>query len=123
MDKWQALYSFFSSFDVPAYDKNVPNNENNNEEFPRITYQSIIDSIGNTVQIDASVWDLNTSWTRVDNIVNAIDAHIKNMGCPQIDGGRYMVSKGRPFAQRMDDPENTEIKRTVLHINFEFLTE
>lgn len=119
MDKWQALNSFFDSFGVNAYDENVPDRE----KFPRITYQSSIGSIGNAVQIDASVWDLSTSWETVDNIVNAIDNHIKNMGCPQIDGGRYMVSKGTPFAQRMADPENTEIKRTVLHINFEFLTE
>lgn len=119
MDKWQALNSFFNSFGVNAYDELVPDRE----VFPRITYQSSVGALDDVLQIDASVWDKSTSWATVDNIVNAIDDHLKNMGCPEIDGGRYRAYRGTPFAQRMADPENDDIRRTVLHINFEFMTD
>lgn len=119
MDKWQALYSFFNSFGVQAYEvSTLPENAT----FPRITYSSAIGSIDDVIQIDASVWDLSNSWANVDEIVKAIESKIQNIGCPQIEGGRYRVYKGTPYAQRMTDPENDNIRRTVLHINFEFLT-
>ena len=119
MDKWQALNSFFNSFGCKAYEVGtVPNNAT----FPRITYESRISSIDEPVQIDASVWDLGSSWARNDGIVQAIERFINESGCPVIEGGRYHVYKGTPFAQRMSDPDNDNIRRTVLHINFEFLT-
>ena len=119
MDKWQALDSFFNGFGVEAYDDNsVPDDIS----YPYITYTSYIDSIGNDVQIDASIWDLNTSWERVDTLVNTIGERLLKMSCPAIDGGRYRAYKGRPFAQRLGDAEK-DIKRTVLHVNFEFMTE
>ena len=119
MDKWQALNSFFNSFGVKAYEAStVPENA----EFPRITYESGIASIDEPVQIDASVWDLSKSWGTVDGIVNNIESVVDSYPCPQIEGGRYRVYKGTPYAQRMSDPNNDDIRRTVLHINFEFLT-
>ena len=119
MDKWQALNSFFNSFGVAAYEVgSVPDKAS----FPRITYESRIGSLGDTIQIDASIWDLSNGWAKVDRIANDIERTINGMGCPQIDGGRYRVYKGTPYAQRMSEPDNDNIRRTVLHINFEFLT-
>ena len=121
MDKWQALNSFFNSFGVMAFEVGTVPDEYK-DTYPRITYESRIGSVGETVQIDASIWDLSSSWGNVDRIANAIEQRILSMECPQITGGRYYVYKGTPYAQRMNDPENDNIRRTVLHINFEFLT-
>lgn len=119
MDKWQALHRFWNSFNIPAYEvSSVPDDAG----YPRITYSAAIGSIDNDVQIDASVWDKSTSWGTVDGIVNQIESGITAMDCPVIEGGRYRVYKGTPFAQRLGDTDN-EIRRTVLHVNFEFLTE
>ena len=120
MDKWQALSDFFNGFGVSAYEVGcVPDTA----VFPRITYESRTASIDEPIQIDASVWDYNeSSFANVDRIVDSIEKAINIMDCPRIDGGRCRVYKGTPFAQRMSD-ENPNIRRTILHINFEFLTE
>lgn len=119
MDKWQALNSFFNSFGVPAYDEVTPDTE----KYPRITYQSVVGALGDEIQVDASVWDKDTSWETVDGIVDSIDRYLQAMGCPQIDGGRYRAYRGKPFAQRASVPESDEIRCTRLHINFEFMTD
>ena len=118
MDKWQALSDFFNGFATAYEVGTVPDNA----EFPYITYESRIGSLGDDIQIDASIWDRNTSWATVDGMADRIEKAINIMGCPRIDGGRYRVYKGTPYAQRMSDPNDT-IRRTVLHINFEFMTE
>lgn len=119
MDKWQALNNFFNSFGVTAYEEStVPDNAT----FPRITYESRTGALDDVIQIDCSVWDLSNSWGTVDRVVNTIESVVNSYACPQIEGGRYRVFKGTPFAQRMKDPENDNIRRTVIHLNFEFMT-
>ncbi len=118
MDKWQALYDFFSQF-LPAYEENsVPDDA----PYPRITYEARTGGFDDIVPITASVWDKGTSWENVDSVVNSMETAVNNYECPEIDGGRYRVYRGEPFAQRMKDPESDLIRRTRLQINFEFLT-
>lgn len=120
MDKWQAIHSFFEYSDIPVYEENsVPSDAT----YPRITYEARTGSIDDVVTISASVWDKNTSWESVDLIVNALENRIDTYGCPIIDGGRYRVYKGSPFAQRMGEPDNDLIRRCMLQINFEFMTQ
>ena len=122
MDKWQAQHDFWSSFGVPAYEEHsVPDDKKN--EFPRITYESATSVFETIVPITASIWTRSTSWARADEITNAIEQHIKSMGCPVINGGRYRVFIGdTTFAQSMDDPNDDQIKRKLIQVNFEFMT-
>lgn len=123
MDKWQVQYDFWSQFGVPAYEENsVPDLKE--VIFPYITYEASGSGFNEPVSVTASIWDKNTSWSRVDALSDLIEHHIRTMGCPKMDGGRYRVFIGStPFAQNMGDPDNDKIKRKVLNVNFEYMTE
>ena len=120
MDKWQAQHEFWSSFGVDAYEEHsVPDGA----KFPRITYESAMSTFENLVSVTASIWNRSTSWETIDKIADSIEQHIKTMGCPEIDGGRYRVFIGNTtFAQRMDDPEDDQIRLILINVTFEFMT-
>lgn len=122
MDKAQALHSFWSSFGLPAYDNTVVLDEG--ATMPYITYDVSTDSLENSLSLNASLWYMSTSWEAISKKAESIAFYIKHMNPPSIsiDGGRMYVTKGTPFAQRMSD-ENPMIRRIVLSINVEFLTE
>lgn len=120
MDKWQAQHEFWSSFGVPAYEEHsVPDGA----PFPRITYESATSVFESLVSITASIWVRSTSWKDADALADAIEEHIKRMGCPEINKGRYRVYIGdTTFAQKMDDPNDDQIKRIIINVTFEFMT-
>jgi len=120
MDKWQAQHEFWSSFGVPAYEEHsVPDGA----PFPRITYEAATSVFESLVSITASIWIRSTSWADADALAEAIEEHIKNMGCPEIKNGRFRVYIGNTtFAQRMDDPNDDQIKRIVINVTMEFMT-
>ena len=120
MDKAQAIHNFWSGFEWAAYDENtVPDDA----PFPRITYEVKTDSLDNVVLLSASLWDKSMSWERISKKSDQIAHDIVNMYPPAIklNGGGLYISKGTPFARRMEDPDDT-IRRIYLNINAEFLT-
>lgn len=120
MDKWQAQHEFWNSFGIPAYEEHsVPDDA----PFPRITYEAATSVFESLVSITASIWIRSTSWKDADTLADAIEHHVKEMGCPEIEGGRYRVYIGdTTFAQRMDDPSDDQIKRIILNVTFEYMT-
>ena len=120
MDKEQALHSFWSQFDVPAYDRfTVPDKAT----YPRITYEVATDNIGSQTILTASIWDRSTSWTSVTDICHKIEATLGLGGQTIVyDGGMLWVKRGTPFAQRMAD-EDDSIRRIVVNIEVEFISE
>lgn len=123
MDRWEAQYNFWSSFDIPAYEVNsVPDLEY--VTFPYITYEAAASGFDEPVSVSASIWDRSNSWETADGIADRIERFIRKMGCPKIKGGRYRVYiENAAFAQNMGDPEDDQIKRKLLNVNFEFMTE
>lgn len=121
MDRWETLYNFWSSFGIPAYEENsVPEDA----QFPYITYEASVGTFDSITTLSASIWDRTTRGTAfVDAKADEIERYIKNMGCPKIEGGRYRVYAEGTFAQNMGDPEDRLIKRKVLTVNFEFMTD
>ena len=135
MDKWQAQHYFWSSFGVDAYEEHsVPDKA----PFPRITYEAATSTFENLVSITASIWTHSTSWASADSIAEAIEFYIKNQGrtvvinsqevaipiCLPIDGGYLRIFIGdTTFAQKMDDPVDDQIKRIVLNVQMEFMTD
>lgn len=122
MDKWQAQHDFWSSFGVDAFEEHsVPDDKKN--VYPRITYEAATSTFEDLVAITASIWNRSTSWTKLDEIADQIERYIKSMGCPEINGGRYRVFIGNTtFAQKMNDPEDDQIKRILINVTFEFMT-
>lgn len=122
MDKTQTLHEFWSGFGIPAYDEQtVPDDAG--EKY--ITYSVATDSIGNVVNLTASIWDINTnSWDFVDMKAEEIAKAIAEMypAAIKMDKGRLFLAKGNPFAQRMSDPSSDLVRRIYLNVQAEFLT-
>ena len=119
MDKQQAFFNFWNSFGIPAYDENsVPDGA----AFPYITYQVITSDYDNAIFPTASIWFNSTSWAGIDAKLNEISRAIEEMLPVPVSGGYMHINKGSPFAQRMAEDDRT-IKRYVLNLNVEFLTE
>ena len=121
MDKAQAIHSFWNSFGIPAYDENaVPDDAT----YPYITYNVATDSLGKVVILNASIWDRSTLWAPITQKSEAIAKALGEYGYYKIklDQGYVWFVKGTPFAQRMRDPIDEQIKRIYLNVQAEFLT-
>ena len=121
MTKDEAIYSFYSGFSLPAYDENtVPEGS----ALPYITYSVSTDSIGNIVILSASLWYRSTSWVAIQDKADEIAADLGYGGkIIKIDNGYLWLTKGSPFAQRMSEPSDKMVRRIIIKINAEFLTE
>lgn len=118
MDKWQAIQNFWESFGIPAYDeKTVPDDA----VMPYITYNAVIDRIDSPVTMTASLWYHSNSWIDISMKAKEIsDALIQVKSIP-LDVGFLYITRGTPFAQRMED-ENDTIRRIYIVLMAEFLT-
>lgn len=122
MDKFQALHAFWSSFDLPAYDQySVPDGA----ALPYLTYEAATGSIGDVVNLSASLWYRDTGWATISRKAQEIADAIEDLYPPtlQLDTGRLLLVRGTPWAQRMNDPDDDGIRRVVLNVQAEFLTQ
>jgi hypothetical protein len=132
MNKQQAYNSFWNSFGVLAFEENsVPTQDvlkslAESKHLPSdryITYQVLTDDLDHPVFPTASIYHRSTSWEVVDLLANRISKYIKNMGIISLDDGGMFITKGTPFSQHMGEDGDTTIKRVVLNLGIEFLTE
>ena len=128
MTKAAAIYQFWNSFGIKAYEENTvidADEEGNPVEpaFPYITYQLVTDSFDREVAATASLWYRGESWTAINAKTEEISAHIGLGGkIIKCDGGRIWIKRGQPFAQNMGDESDDLIKRKYLNLTFEFFT-
>ena len=120
MTKAAAIYQFWNSFGLTAYEENtVPTDA----AFPYITYQLVTDSFDRDVVATASLWYRSESWTAINAKTDEISANIGFGGkIIKCDGGHIWIKRGQPFAQNMGDESDDLIKRKYLNLTFEFLT-
>lgn len=124
MTKSQALYSFISDMVLgEAYEENsVPEDA----VFPYKTYPIITDGFGEEIPFTISYWDKNSSWKRLNEYVEFIEAAFNNGSfIYEFDDGsnqKLLIKKGSPFAQSMTDLDDNTVKRKVLNFIIEFLT-
>lgn len=133
MNKQQAYNAFWGGFGVLAFEENSVPDDNVIEElikagvaaakYPYITYEVITDDLGNAVYPSANIYDKSSSWERSDTLANLISNRIKAMGTIKLDNGRMFITKGSPFSQHMGEGEDFTIKRILLNLGVEFLTE
>ena len=124
MTKASALYNFFSSFDIEAYEETLVPTGEEAPKFPYLTYQLITDSFDNEVLIPVSLWyrseasllALNSKTEEISQIIGRGGVFL------DCDGGKIWIKRGSPFAQTMSDPEDNTIKRKYINITAEFLT-
>ena len=121
MDKSQAINTFWNSFGIPAYDEyTVPDGTS----MPYITYNASFDAVSMDVPMTASVWYRDSSWENISKKVEQISQTIGySYYIRAIDGGYMVVKRGNVFAQRMNDPDDLDVRRILISILIEFLTE
>lgn len=119
MNKEQALYTFWSSFGLPAYDENtVPDNA----VLPYITYNVVDDKLDRPVLMHGSLWYRDTKWTDITAKKNEIAQFLEGFVTYKLDNGWVWMVQGSPFAQRMSDPNDDQIRRVYMNVQAEFLT-
>ena len=120
MTKAAAIYQFWNSFGLTAYEENtVPTDA----AFPYITYQLVTDSFDREIAVTASLWYRSESWTAINAKAEEISQKISRGGkIISCDGGAIWMKRGNPFAQSMGDESDDLIKRKYLNITAEFLT-
>ena len=120
MTKAAAIYQFWSSFGLTAYEENtVPTDA----AFPYLTYQLVTDSFDRDVSATASLWYRSESWTAINAKAEEISQTISRGGkIIACDDGAIWLKRGQPFAQNMGDESDDLIKRKYLNITAEFMT-
>lgn len=128
MDKAQALYTFWNSFDLPAIDEQSAYDEGTLESlgisFPYITYETAVDYLDSPVTIGADIWYKSTSWEAISKKADEIGAYIGLGGrVLRYDGGGLWITRGAVFAQRMaEESGNDSIRRIHINIQAEYLS-
>ena len=120
MDKFEAQYSFWASFGVPAYEENsVPDLDN--VTFPYITYQAVSGLFDTDSTVSASIWTRSNSWDAADALALAMEARLKNGGAViNYDGGIIWITAAATFSQSMGEPDDDRIKRKLLTVTLHF---
>lgn len=122
MTKSEALYQFFSSFGLDAYDENSVPTGDNSPKMPYITYDVSLDNLDNEVNISPSLWYRSTSWTEISAKADEIAQRLYMLSPIKIDGGYIWIKRGSPFAQRMNDPADDMVRRIYINLTIEYLT-
>ena len=120
MTKAAAIYQFWSSFGLTAYEENtVPDDA----VFPYITYQLVTGSFDREIPLTASLWYRSEGWTAINAKTEEISQKISRGGkIIPCDSGAIWLKRGQPFAQSMGDESDDLIKRKYLNITAEFMT-
>lgn len=128
-DKWQALQTFWSSFDLEAIDNTILLDEETRQElgidFPYITYEAAIASFDDPISLSASLWYYGLSWSEISQKANEIYDEIGAGGVKvYYDDGQIWIRRvdGSGFSSRMSDPDKY-VRRIVLNIIVEYLSE
>lgn len=127
MDKMQALYSFWSSFGIPAIDEQSAYDEKYMEQlgitFPYISFEASVSEIDEPVALSADIWYRSTSWAGIEAKVQEIAAAIGYGGVKvNYDDGQIWIMRGTPAYQRMSAENSFDIRRIHININAEFLS-
>ena len=120
MTKAAAIYQFWNSFGLTAYEENtVPTDA----AFPYITYQLVTDNFDREIPLTVSIWYRSESWAGINAKTEEISQKISRGGkIIACDGGAIWLKRGQPFAQNMGDESDDLIKRKYLNITAEFMT-
>ena len=115
-----AIYQFWNSFGLTAYEENSVPDE---AQFPYITYQLVTDSFDREIPLTASLWYRSESWTGINAKTEEISQKISRGGkIISCYDGAIWLKRGQPFAQNMGDESDNLIKRKYLNITAEFMT-
>ena len=127
MTREQAIFDFWNSFNIPAFEENsVPTGEDA-PAYPYITYQLVIDNFGSQVQTSASVYDRDKdNYSALFQVLQKTAEIRKKISRGGImlafDSGVVWLKPNTPFSQIMGDSENNAVRRAYLNMTAEFIS-
>lgn len=125
MTKASALYQFFSSFGLEAWEENSVYTLESPPEFPYLTYEMNTDAFGDyDTALTFSLWYRSKNdWYPANQKAEEISAAIGRGGTIiHVDDGYLLIMRGSPFAQSLGDPSDDMIKRKLFNITVRFYT-
>lgn len=122
--KAEAYHSFWTQFGIPAYEENSVPDGANAPGFPRLTYEFGTDAFSDYgVSLTVSLWYRDTSWVTCNAMAETISQVIGRGGVTHpCDGGNFWVTRGSPWAIRMGDENDDQIKRIVFNVTVRWNT-
>lgn len=124
MTKESALQYWFESLGLMAYQADALPTGENAPPFPYLTYELATDGWGTAVPISASLWYRSTSWIAANEMTRHISEQISRGGTLlHCDDGTIWITRGTPFARSARDDTDDQVKRKILNIMVEYLTE
>lgn len=120
MNKVQAYDTFWNRFGIKFYEESaVPDKE----AFPYGTYESSLNSFDDgKLALDASLWYKSMSWESAMLLTDRISKFIGEGGVTvPYDGGMIWVTRRSPFARRLGDESDDQIRRVIIGVNIEFV--
>lgn len=118
MNRWEAQYSFWSSFGIPAYDASSVPTGDDAPAYPYITYEGIAMPFGSDTIVNASIWTKSFKWTQANEISDRIEKALP-VGI-DYDEGRIWIMPEDVFSQNMADPNDDLIRRKLLTVVMHF---
>ena len=118
-NKYQALYEFYNTFGIPAYEENsVPEDA----ELPYITYEIMTADLDmENIAMSCQIYFKSNSLMKVNAITeklyNALSGGLK-LKC---DTGYIVLYRGRPFAQNRPSGDKT-VKAKYINISADYIT-
>lgn len=119
MNKYQALYEFYNSFGIPAYEENsVPENA----ELPYITYEIMTADLDmDNVAISCQIYFKSNSLMKVNAITEKLYNALSGGKKLKCDAGYIVLYRGRPFAQNRPSGDKT-VKAKYINISADYIT-
>ena len=116
LDKWQAQYTFWASFGIPAYEENsVPDQKE--VTYPYITYEAVGAPAVSDTFVNVSVWTRAKSpkqaMLKAKNILKRFEDGAAEI---RYDNSGYFMTPESNFIQIMGDESDLSIKRAVLSL-------
>ena len=122
MNKHQALYKFFSSFGLDAYEQTSVPTGPDAPAFPYLTYEDSSTYGLDQIMLTVSLWYRGDSTRELDLKTIQIAKAIGEAKTLECDEGGIILRRSTAFAQGMSDPDDPLIKRKVLQLDAEFAT-
>lgn len=120
MDKSQAIYNFWNSFGIPAYDAyTVPDDA----QMPYITYEESTASFDQPISLTGTIWYHSTSWKSISEKASEIAWATARGYVQEVDDGYLYIVQGTPFSQRRADASDEGIRGLYIILSAEFITE
>lgn len=121
MTKGEAIYNFFSGFDVDAYaTSSVPDDV----ILPYLTFDFVSDSFGQENSIAVNLW-MHTESEAIPNAKAQQIADAIGYGGTilRFDNGAVWVKRGSPWCQSLKDDTAPGVKRRLMNVDLEYLSE